>query len=84
MTSTTVDGAAPVRVPYVICLSNACVAGNITDPTFVRDFESGQSLVLEVVNPNILTVAASLPLGEFTKVRQGFSTQVFEQDLDEK
>jgi hypothetical protein len=37
-----------------------------------------------VVNPNILTAAASLPLGEFAKVHQGAATQVFEQDLDEK
>jgi len=79
----TVDGRTPVQVPYVICLSNACVAGNVADPSFVRDLESGQRLVLEVVNPNILTAAASLPLGEFAKVHQGPATQVFEQDLDE-
>jgi invasion protein IalB len=80
----TVDGGAPVQVPYVICLSNACVAGNVTGPSFVRDLESGQRLVLEAVNPNILTVAASLPLGEFAKVHQGLPAQVLEQDLDEK
>jgi invasion protein IalB len=80
----TVDGRAPVQVPYVICLSNACVAGNVADPGFVRDLESGQRLVLQAVNPNILTVAASLPLGEFAKIHQGPPTQVLEQDLDEK
>jgi len=78
----TVDGGAPVQIPYVICLSNACVAGNVADPTFVRDLDSGQKLVLEAVNSNILTVAASLPLGEFAKVHQGPSTEVFEQNLD--
>jgi len=80
----TVDAGTPVQVPYVICLSNACVAGNVAAPSFVRELESGQRLVLEVVNPNILTAAASLPLGEFAKVHQGPATQVFEQDLDEK
>jgi invasion protein IalB len=79
-----VDGGTPVQVPYVICLSNGCVAGNVADPSFVRDLESGQRLALVVVNPNILTAAASLPLGEFAKVHQGPATQVFEQDLDEK
>jgi invasion protein IalB len=78
----TVDGGSPVQIPYVICLSNACVAGNVADPNFVHDLDSGQKLVLEAVNPNILTVAASLPLGEFAKVHQGPSTQVFEQNLD--
>ena len=78
----TVDGGAPVQIPYVICLSNACVAGNVADPTFVRDLDSGQKLVLEAVNSNILTVVASVPLGEFAKVHQGPSTEVFEQNLD--
>jgi len=80
----TVDGGSPVQVPYVICLSNACVAGNVADPGFIRDLESGQKLVLEAVNPNILAVAATLPLGEFAKVHQGPPTQVLEQDLDEE
>jgi invasion protein IalB len=77
-----VDAGSPVQVPYVICLSNACVAGNVAEPSFVRDLESGQNLVLEAVNPNILTVSASLPLGEFAKVHQGPPTQFLEQDLD--
>jgi invasion protein IalB len=78
----TIDGGSSVQIPYVICLSNACVAGNVANPSFVRDLDSGQKLVIEAVNSNILTVAASLPLGEFAKVHQGPSTQVFEQNLD--
>jgi invasion protein IalB len=77
----TIDGGAPVQIPYVICLSNACVAGNVADPRFVRDLDAGQKLVLEAVNSNILTVAASLPLNEFAKVHQDPSTEVFEQNL---
>jgi invasion protein IalB len=79
-----VDGGSPIQVPYVICLSNACVAGNVAEAAFVHGLETGQKLVLETVNPNILTVVASLPLGEFAKVHQGPPTQVFEQDLDEE
>ena len=69
----TVDAGTPVQVPYVICLSNACVAGNVTDRSFVRELESGQRLVLEVVNPNILTAAAcyrSANLQKFIRVPQ--------------
>jgi invasion protein IalB len=77
----TIDGGSPVQIPYTICLSNACVAGNVADPRFVRHLDSGQKLVVEAINSNILTVAASLPLGEFAKVHQGPSTQVFEQNL---
>jgi len=79
----TVDGGSPVQVPYVICLSNACVAGNVADPRFVGDLETGQNLVLEAVNPNILTVSASLPLNGFANVHRSLPMQVFEQNLDE-
>jgi invasion protein IalB len=77
----TIDGGSPVQIPYVICLSNACVAGNVADPRFARDLDSGQKLVLEAVNSNILTVAATLPLGEFAKVHRNPSTEVLEQNL---
>jgi invasion protein IalB len=77
----TIDGGSPVQIPYVICLSNACVAGNVADPHFVRELDSGQKLVLEAVNSNILTVVASLPLREFAKVHQNPSTEVLEQNL---
>lgn len=80
----TVDGRSPVQVPYVVCLSNGCVAGTLADPDLVRALESGQKLVLEAVNPNILTIAASLPLAEFARAHQGPPAQVLEQNLDEE
>jgi hypothetical protein len=45
--------------------------------------ESGQKLLLEVVDSNVLTVSTSVPLGQFTAVRQGTPTQIFEQAIDE-
>ena len=78
----TVENGAPMYVPYVVCLANACVAGTVADPSFVRDLEAGRVLALEAVNPNVLTVIASLPLENFAKVHQGAAAQIFEQKLE--
>ena len=45
--------------------------------------ESGQTLVLEVVDSNILAVTTSLPLGPFASVRHGAPAQTFDQTIDE-
>ena len=77
-----VDNGTPLHVPYVICLANGCVAGTVAEPAFVRELEAGRILALEAVNPNVLTVVASLPLGDFAKVHQGAAAQIFEQRLE--
>ena len=77
-----VDNGTPLHVPYVICLANGCVAGTVAEPAFVRELEAGRTLALEAVNPNVLTVVASLPLGDFAKVHQGAAAQIFEQRLE--
>jgi len=78
----TVENGVPMYVPYVICLANGCVAGTVADPSFVRELEAGRVLALEAVNPNVLTVIASLPLENFAKVHQGAAAQIFEQKLE--
>jgi hypothetical protein len=45
--------------------------------------ETGQKLVLEVVDSSVLTVSTSLPLNQFATVRQGPPARTFEQAIDE-
>jgi invasion protein IalB len=79
-----VDQGTPYRIPYVWCLTNTCIAADLADPNLIRDMESGQKLMLEVVDSSVLTVSTSLPLNQFAAVRQGTPTpQVFEQAIDE-
>jgi invasion protein IalB len=78
----TVDNGTPVHVPYVICLANGCVAGTVAEPAFLRELETGRTLALEAVNPNVLTIIASLRLDDFAKARQGTAAQIFEQRLE--
>jgi invasion protein IalB len=79
----TVDHGGPYRIPYVWCLTNACIAADLADPKAIREMESGQTLLLEVADSNILAITTSLPLDQFAAVRQGVPTQIFDQAIQE-
>jgi invasion protein IalB len=78
----TVDQGSPMQIPYVICLTNGCVAGSVANAGLIHELETGQMLALETVNSNVLGVTNSLPLKDFAEVHQGAPAQVFEQRLE--
>jgi invasion protein IalB len=78
----TVDQGSTLQIPYVICLTNGCVAGSVANAGLIHDLESGQMLALETVNSNVVGVTNSLPLKEFAEVHQGAPAQIFEQRLE--
>jgi invasion protein IalB len=78
----TVDKGASLLVPYTICLANGCVAATVSQPEFLRELEAGRTLSLAVVNSNVITVIASLPLDNFARARQGAAAQIFDQKLE--
>src|SRR6476660_263710 len=78
----TIDQFPPMQIPYVICLTNGCVAGSVANAGLIHDLESGQMLTLETVNSNVVGVTTSLPLKEFAVVHQGVPTQICEQRLE--
>ena len=78
----TVDRGSTMQIPYVICLTNGCVAGSVANAGLIHDLESGQMLALETVNSNVVGVTNSLPLKEFAAVHQGAPAQIFEQRLE--
>jgi len=79
----TIDRGEPHSVPYTWCLTNACIAGAVADPKMLKEMASGQTLRLEFVDSSLLTLATSLPLGQFASVHEGAPAQTFEQDIDE-
>ena len=79
----TIDHGAAYRIPYVWCLTNTCIAADLADPALLKEMETGQKLLLEVVDSSVLTVSTSLPLNQFATVRQGIPSQTFEQAIDE-
>jgi invasion protein IalB len=78
----TVDQGSTMQIPYVICLTNGCVAGSVANASLIHDLERGQMLALETVNSNVVGVTNSVPLKEFAEVHQGAPTQIFEQRLE--
>ena len=79
----TVDQGTPHQVPYTWCLTNACIAGDVADPKFIKDMESGKALVLEVVDANLLSLTTSLPLAQFAAAHKGPPAKTMQQDIDE-
>ena len=79
----TIDQGVAYRIPYVWCLTNTCIAADLADPRLLKEMESGQKLLLEVVDSSVLMVGTSLPLNQFAAVRQGNPAQTFEQAIDE-
>src|SRR6476661_3391 len=79
----TIDQGKPHSVPYAWCLTNTCIAGAVADPKMVQEMGSGQTLRLEFVDSNLLSLTTSLPLGQFAAVHKGTAAQIFEQDIDE-
>ena len=78
----TADKGTSLLAPYTICLANGCAAATVPEPNFIRELETGRTLSLAVVNSNVVTVIATLPLDNFEKARQGVAAQIFEQKLE--
>lgn len=79
----TVDGGNPQQVQYNWCLTNACIAGDVADPKFVKTMETGKLLTLEFVDSNLLALTTSLPLAQFAAAHKGAPAKTLEQDIDE-
>jgi invasion protein IalB len=79
----TIDQGASYQIPYMWCLANTCTAADVADPKLLKEMETGQKLVLQVVDSSVLTVSTSLPLNQFATVRKGVPAQTFEQPIDE-
>ena len=78
-----VDQGTTYHIPYVWCLTNTCIAGELADPTLIKRMETGEKLALEVVDSNVLTVSTALPLAKLATIRSSAPAQVFEQGIDE-
>ena len=79
----TIDQGKPYSVPYTWCLTNTCIAGTAADPDMVKEMDSGQTLRLEFVDSNLLSLTTSLSLAQFASIHKGAAAQTLEQDIDE-
>src|SRR5437879_1707600 len=52
----TVDRGSAHKIPFTWCLTNTCIAGDAASPALLRAMEAGKTLVVEVVDTNMLAV----------------------------
>lgn len=78
-----VDKASPYPVPYTWCLTNGCIAAEVAAPTLIEEMTSGQTLTLEIVDTNILSLTTAVPLAQFASVHKSAPEKIYEQDIDE-
>jgi invasion protein IalB len=79
----TVNKGAPYKIPFNWCLTNTCIAGDVAKPALLREMESGNELLVEVVDTNLLAVTTSVPLSQFAAVRKGAPAKTYEQPIEE-
>jgi invasion protein IalB len=78
-----VDRGIEQVLPFTWCLTNTCIAADAAKPELLGAMESGNNLVIEVVDTNMLAVTTSPPLKQFAAARRGPPTKIFEQSIDE-
>jgi invasion protein IalB len=78
-----VDQGWPHQIPYVWCMTNTCIASDVAHPELIREMETGEKLMLEVVDSSVQSVTTTLPLSQFASVRKGTPTRTYQQDIDE-
>jgi invasion protein IalB len=78
-----VDHGAAFRVPYSWCLTNLCIAADVVAPTTIAEMENGQTLLLELIDSNLLALTTSIPLAQFASAHKGAPARTLEQYVDE-
>lgn len=75
--------ARKIVVPYNWCFSNLCVAAAPASGEMIRALEKSQILSVEVVDTNLVTLTATVPIGQFAAAYRGAPAQTIEQVIDE-
>lgn len=79
----TVDQNTSFQFPYVWCLTNTCIAAGVADPELIRQMETGQTLALEVVDANVLTISTAVPMAHFAAARNNGPATTYTHEVDE-
>ncbi|WP_424630954.1 invasion associated locus B family protein [Bradyrhizobium sp. SYSU BS000235] len=81
--SLTVDKGPAYQLPFVWCLTNGCIAADVADASLVKEMETGQTLLLRIVDTSIISVTTEISLKDFATTRRNAPTKIFEQAIDE-
>jgi invasion protein IalB len=71
-----VDQQQPIRSPYLICLSDGCIAEFDASTDLISRLKKGKQLAIQAVNAGGQAIAINLPLDGFAKVVDGPPTDM--------
>ena len=76
-----VDQNQPMTAPYVICVSNGCMADYDASADMIGKMKKGQGLVIQAINATGQPISLVMPLNDFAKAYDGPPTdpKVFEE-----
>jgi invasion protein IalB len=79
-----IDNGQPFTSPYVICLSNGCMAEYEASDELIAKMKSGQNLHLQGINGSGQPINIPMPLTDFAKAYDGPPTDPKELEQQEK
>jgi invasion protein IalB len=79
-----VDNGQPLTAPYVICLSNGCMAEYEASNELITKMKSGQNLHVQGINGSGQPINIPMPLFDFAKAYDGPPTDPKELEQQEK
>jgi invasion protein IalB len=71
-----IDQQRPMTSPYVICVSEGCIAEYDATSDVINRLKRGKQLAVQAVNSNGEAIGVNLPLTDFAKVHDGPPTDM--------
>lgn len=79
-----IDNGQPLTGPYVICLSNGCMAEYEASDELIAKMKSGQNLHVQGINGSGQSISIPVPLADFAKAHDGPPIDPKELEQQEK
>lgn len=79
-----IDNGQPLTGPFVICLSNGCMAEYEASDELIAKMKSGQNLHVQGINGSGQSISIPVPLADFAKAHDGPPIDPKELEQQEK
>jgi invasion protein IalB len=76
--------AREVVIPYSWCFANLCVAAAPASREWIKALETSRTLSVEVVDTNLVSLTATIPVDQFAAAHGGAPTEILEHEIDEQ
>jgi len=70
-------------IPYLWCVSNACVAAGRIEARLVEQMTALEQFIIECIDTSLLGISATIPLASFQEAHQGAPARSYNEALEE-